>query len=117
MKAAVLLLADTDRPDGMGRMVNALTTAREFQENGDEVVVIFDGIGVKWIPELVASDHKYHRLFEEVRDVVSGACVYCSRAFGVKDAVEKAGIPFLDEFRGHPSIRSLMASGHQLITF
>jgi hypothetical protein len=43
--------------------------------------------------------------------------VYCSRAYGVKDAVEAAGIPFLDEFRGHPSLRSLVASGHQVITF
>jgi hypothetical protein len=117
MKAAVILLADTDRPEGTGRMANALTTAREFQENGDEIVVIFDGAGVKWIPELAGSDHKYHRLFEEVRDVVAGACVYCSRAYGVKDAVEEAGISFLDEFRGHPSIRSLIGSGHQVVTF
>jgi hypothetical protein len=117
MKAAVILLADTDRPEGTGRLANALTTAREFQEHGDEIAVIFDGAGVKWIPELAGSDHKYHRLFEEVRGAVAGACVYCSRAYGVKDAVEEAGVPFLDEFRGHPSIRSLIASGHQVISF
>jgi hypothetical protein len=117
MKAAVILLADTDRPEGMGRMANALTTAREFQENSDEIVVIFDGAGVKWIPELAGSDHKYNRLFEEVRGVVAGACVYCSRAYGVTDAVGDAGIPFLDEFRGHPSIRTLIGSGHQVVTF
>jgi len=28
-KIAVILLADTDRPEGMGRMANALTTAKE----------------------------------------------------------------------------------------
>jgi hypothetical protein len=117
MKAAVILLADTDRPEGTGRMANALTTAREFQENGDEIVVIFDGAGVKWIRELADSDHKYHRLFEEVREGVVGACVYCSRAYGVKEAVEDAGIPFLDEFRRHPSIRTLIGSGHEVVTF
>jgi hypothetical protein len=46
-----------------------------------------------------------------------GACVYCSRAYGVTDQVETAGVPFLDEFRGHPSIRSLVAAGHAVITF
>jgi hypothetical protein len=82
MKAAIIVFADTDRPEGMGR-----------------------------------GDHKYHGLLEEVREAVAGACVYCSRAYGVTDGVEAAGIRFLDEFRGHPSIRSLMASGHQVVTF
>jgi len=49
MKAAIILFADTDRPEGMGRMANALTSAREFNEAGDEVLVIFDGAGVKWV--------------------------------------------------------------------
>jgi hypothetical protein len=117
MKAAIILFADTDRPEGLGRLANALTSAREFIEAGDDVAVIFDGAGVRWIPDLAQPDHKYHGLFEEVRDAVTGACMYCSRAYGVKDGVESAGIAFLDEFRGHPSIRSLAASGHQVITF
>jgi len=117
MKAAIILFADTDRPEGMGRMANALTSAREFKEAGDEVVVIFDGAGVKWVPELADEGHKYHGLLDEVRDVVAGACVYCSRAYGVQDQVAAADIPFLDDFRGHPSIRSLVADGHQIITF
>jgi hypothetical protein len=111
MKAAIILFADTDRPEGMGRLANALTSAR------DEVAVIFDGAGVKWVPEVAKADHKYHGLFEEVRSVVTGACVYCSRAYGATDGVDAAGVAFLDEYRGHPSIRSLAASGHQVITF
>ena len=117
MKAAIILFADTDRPEGLGRVANALTSAREFKEAGDEIVVVFDGAGVKWVPELADEDHKYHGLLEEVRDVVAGACVYCSRAYGVTDQVEAAGISFLDEFRGHPSIRALVAGGHEVITF
>jgi Pyridine nucleotide-disulphide oxidoreductase, dimerisation domain len=34
--------------------VNALTTAKEFKEAGDEAIVIFDGAGTKWVPELRA---------------------------------------------------------------
>lgn len=117
MKAAIILFADTDRPEGMGRMANALTSAREFKEAGDEIVVIFDGAGVKWAAELADDGHKYHGLFEEVRDVVAGACVYCARAYGVKDDVEAANVPFLDDYRGHPSIRTLVAEGNEIITF
>jgi hypothetical protein len=117
VKAAIILFADTDRPEGLGRLANALTSAREFVEAGDEAVVVFDGAGVKWVPEVARPDHKYHGLFEEVRDAVAGACVYCSRAYGVTDGVEAAGIGFLDEFRGHPSIRTLVAAGHHVITF
>jgi hypothetical protein len=91
MKAAIILFADTDRPEGLGRLANALTTAREFIEAGDEIAVIFDGAGVKWVPEVAQPDHKYHGLFEEVRSAVTGACVYCSRAYGVTDGSRRRG--------------------------
>lgn len=47
-KALVLVLADTDSHENLGRVVNALQLAREFKTSGDEVVVIFDGAGTKW---------------------------------------------------------------------
>ena len=58
-----------------------------------------------------------HRLFEHVRDVVSGACGYCSRAFDAEEGVHHAHIKLLEEYDDHPSIRSLVASGYQVITF
>ena len=78
-------------------MANALTSAREFKEAGDAVVVIFDGAGVRWVAELADEGHKYHRL--------------------LKDEVEAADVALLDDFRGHPSIRSLVAEGNEIITF
>ena len=116
-KAAIVLLADTDTHEAMGRMANALTTAREFQEAGDETKLIFDGAGTKWVAELSNPEHKYHRALDEVRDSVEGACAYCSKAFGVKDQVEAANVPLLDDFSGHPSLRSLISDGYQVITF
>jgi hypothetical protein len=35
-KAAIVLLADVDTPEGRGRMANALTTAKEFKDAGDD---------------------------------------------------------------------------------
>ncbi len=117
LKVAIILLAANDTPEGAGRMANALTAAKEFHDAGDDVALIFDGAGVTWIPVLADAEQKYHRLFADVREAVRGACLYCSRAYGVKDAVEAAGVPFLDDFRDHPSLRSLVADDYQVITF
>jgi hypothetical protein len=115
-RIAVLLLADTDTREATGRMANALTLAKESKEAGDEVRLILDGAGTKWAPQLAQEDHKYHRLFDEVRDD-AGACVYCARAYGVKDGVEATGVALIDEFRGHPSVRRLIADGYEIVTF
>ena len=116
-KGAIVVLAGTESRDGLGRVVNALVTAREFKEAGDEVVIVFDGAGTQWIAQLLDEEHKYHRAFEHVRDVVSGACSYCAEAYGVRDTVEEAGIPLLDEYARHPSIRRLVAEGYSVVTF
>ncbi len=115
-KLAVVLLADTDTPEATGRMANALTLAKEGKEAGDEVRVVLDGAATKWAPELRREDRKYHRLFTDVRDEI-GACVYCARAYGVKNELESIGVELLDEYKGHPSVRQLIVDGYEVITF
>lgn len=116
-KTAIVLLADVTTPEGMGRMANALITALEFHQAGDPVRLIFDGAGTKWIGQLAKPDHKYHELFESVRGIIAGVCRYCAGAYKVADEVSAAGLPLTDEFQGHPSLRSLVADGYQVITF
>jgi hypothetical protein len=116
-KAATIVFADTDTAEGLGRVMNALTTAKEFKEAGDDALVIFDGAGTKWIAELARDDHKYNALFEDVRDIVGGACSYCADAFGVKADVEQSGVELLEDYRGHPSVRKLVNDGYEVITF
>jgi len=116
-KVGIVVLADTETHGDLGRVVNALIATKEFKEAGDEVELIFDGAGTKWPGVLSDPLHKYHRLFEEVLDVVSGACGYCARAFGAEEHVHEAKVALLEEYDDHPSIRRLIASGHQVITF
>ncbi|MDP9416996.1 MAG: hypothetical protein M3P48_04015 [Actinomycetota bacterium] len=92
-RAAVILFADAETPEGTGLMANALTTVSEFKDAGDEAILVFDGAGTRWIPQLTDPEFRYHRLLEQVRDRVRGASVYCARAYGVKDEIEAAGIP------------------------
>ena len=116
-KAAVVILAGTDGHANVGRLVNALETAKEFAETeGDDVELIFDGAGTQWIPELEDEENKYHDLYQAVRDDAS-VCEFCSGAFGVEDAVADAGVVTLDGHDGHPSIRSLVEDDYEVITF
>ena len=116
-KAAIIVLADTETAGELGRVVNALTTAKELKQEGDKVVVVFDGAGTKWIPALSDPDHRYHELLESLRDRVSGACAYCAKAYGVCEDVEQSGVELLDEFDEHPSLRGYLADGYAVITF
>lgn len=117
MKVGIIVLADKATYADMGRVANALETAKEFQEGGDEVAVIFDGARTRWVGELSKPDHRLHRQFRAVRANIAGACRFCATAFGVKEEVQQSGIPLLGEYEGHPSIRKLVNQGYQIITF
>lgn len=116
-KAAIVVLADTETHADLGRIANALTSAREFKESGDETTIVFDGAGTKWVAELSNPDHRLHKAFESVKDVVAGACSYCASSFGVKEEVENSDVPLLEEYAGHPSLQKLVSEGYQVITF
>lgn len=117
-KACVVLLADTDTHEATGRMANALTSAKEFLDEGDGAMVIFDGAGTKWVPELESEEHRYHRIYADLGDHIAGACAYCAKAFGVKDQIEStSSVKLLSDYRGHPSLHTYVADGYQVITF
>ncbi|ELZ17102.1 DsrE family protein [Natrinema limicola] len=116
-KTAVIILAGTDGHANLGRLVNGLETAKEFAENNDdEVELIFDGAGTQWIPELEDEESDYYELYQSVQDDAA-VCDYCTGAFGVDDAVNDAGVVRLDDHDGHPSVRSLVDDGYEVITF
>ena len=52
-----------------------------------------------------------------IEDKVAGACAYCSKAFEVKEQLEAAGIPFLADYKQHPSLRTLVVDGYQILIF
>jgi hypothetical protein len=116
-KAAIILLADIETHADLGRAVNAMVAAREFKDAGDDVRLIFDGAGTKWPSVLADPGHKSHGLYEQVQDVVAGACGFCSRAFEAEAGVKEQHLHLLEEYEGHPSIRTLVNDGYQVLTF
>jgi hypothetical protein len=116
-KACVVLLADTDTHEGVGRMANVLTSAKEFIEEGDGAVVVFDGAGTRWVPERESEDHRYQRIYAELQDHIAGACSYCAQAFGVKEKIESSAVKLLSDYGGHPGLHTSVAAGFQVMTF
>lgn len=57
-KISVVVLADIETHGDLGRIANALSTVKEASEAGDEVELVFDGAGTRWIPELAKPDNK-----------------------------------------------------------
>lgn len=86
-------------------------------EAGDEVRLIFDGGGTVWPGVLSKPDHGVHQLWESVHESVLGACSFCADAFDARSGAEGAGVKLLDEYRQHPSVRTLLADGYQVLTF
>ena len=116
-KIAVVIFADTNTIEAMGKVSNAFILASEAIENGDKLKIIFEGAGVKWIGELEKENHKLYKLYKELKENITGVCNYCAQAFGVKNQIEKTGLPLLSEYKSHPSLRNLVKEGFEVITF
>lgn len=116
-KIAVVVLADVESHADQGRGTNAFEVAKEAKEAGDEVVVVFDGAGTRWVPELANPENRMHGMFKTIEENILGACYFCSAAFGVREEIKKTSVKLLSDYEGHPSLRRLVADGYQLVTF
>ncbi len=118
-KTALIVFAGTEDHSDLGRVFNALETAKEYKEDGagDDVKIIFDGAGTEWVPELENPEHDAHALYDSVKDVIGGACRFCAKSFGVFDEIRDTDVELLDEYEGHPSIKSLIDDGYEVVTF
>ena len=114
---AIVILASTETHEGLARAVNGLMLAKEARESGGSAEIIFDGAGVVAAAELANPDHKTHGLYKQVQESVTGVCAFCARSFGVEETAKELEIPFINEFKQHPSLYSRVIRGVQVITF
>lgn len=123
MKATIIVLSDPKSgEDALGRVFNGLATAYEYKQQGDEVSILFQGAGTRWIGELNKPDHPVHGLFDAVKDKVAGVSCGCAEVFGATEEIEKSGFDFIKDnavpgTAGLPSLRKLVAEGNTIFTF
>lgn len=118
-KIAIILNTEPGTNDALGKAFHALLYAKELKEGGHDVRLLFDAGGTKWVEEMADPENKLHLLFEEVKKlgVIDGVCDFCTDAFNAnREAITKAGLPFISENNGHPSILKRVNKGYQLIT-
>ena len=124
MKAAILVLSDPNSgsDEALGRLFNALASAYDFKQRGDEVSLLFHGVGTRWIGEVSRSDHPAHELFEEVKDKVAGVSCGCADVFGGAEDAEKSGFDLIKDnpvpgTSRLPSLQKMVADGYTVLTF
>ena len=124
VKTAIVILSDpgAGSEEALGRLFNGLAVAHEFKQRGDDVQILFQGTGTRWLSHLTRSDHPAHALFETVKDAVVGASSGCANVFGAANDVRQAGFELIDDYAlpgtsGMPSLRSLIGGGFSVLTF
>lgn len=124
MKTAILVLSDpkSSTEEALGRVFNALASAYDFKQNGDEVTVMFQGTGTRWISELTKADHPAHELFEAVKDTIAGVSCGCADVFGGSEAAVNSGFKLIKDnpvpgTSGLPSLYKLTTDGYTVLTF
>ena len=124
MKTAIVVMSDpkSGSEEALGRVFNALALASECKDKGDDVAVVFNGAGTRWLDELVKLSHPAHSLYEAVRDVVTGASSACAEVFGATESVLSSGVPIVKDHKlagtaGLLSLRRYLTEGWSVVIF
>lgn len=124
MKTAIAILSDpkSGTEEALGRVFNALATAYDFKQKGQDVEIVFQGAGTRWPAELSKADHPAHDLYEAVADTVAGVSCGCAEVFGATEEVERSGLDFIKDnpvpgTSGLVSLQRLVGDGATVLTF
>lgn len=99
--------------------VHVLLNALDMNEKGYDVRIVVEGSATKLISELAREGNPMFRLYRKAtaQDLFEGACRACSAKMKVSEAIEKEGLPFLDDMSGHPGMAKYLDEGYQVIAF
>jgi len=124
MKTAIIILSDpkTGGDEALGRVFNGLAAAFDIKQAGEEVSILFQGAGVRWVAELTRADHPAYELYQAVSDTVAGASCGCADVFGAADDVAKQGLDLIKDnpvpgTNGIASYLQLQRDGYQILNF
>lgn len=123
MKTAVVVLANPQSGDeALGRVFNALAVTYDLKLQQQEVELMFQGAGTRWVGVLTKPDHPAHTLFKAVEDKVAGVSLGCANIFGANVEAEQNGFDLIKDnpVPGTPGVASLAKyanKGYQILTF
>jgi hypothetical protein len=123
-KTAIVVLSDpkATSDESLGRLFNALFIVHDLKEKGRDVVLIFQGAGVRWAAEISKPDHPAHHLYQAIRDTRIEVCGGCADVFGETDAASDTGLPLVRDrmiagTTGVIDLSTYCEDGNRLIVF
>jgi len=123
MKAAVIVFSDPKGgEEALGRVFNALATTYDFKSKAQDVELVFQGTGTRWVRELARPDHPAHALYKAVEDKVAGISCGCADVFGARADADASRHPLLTDnavpgTTGLASLARYAAGGYTVLTF
>lgn len=124
MKVNIIILSDPKKgsEEALGRVFNGLAAAYDFKQAGDDVSVVFQGAGTRWIGELNQQEHPAHELYEAVKDHIAGVSCGCADVFGGSEDAVKSGFDLIKNnpipgTSGLSSLRNQLMEGATVLTF
>ncbi|WP_299368572.1 DsrE family protein [uncultured Tateyamaria sp.] len=123
-KTAIVIYSDpqANSEEALGRVFNAMFLAYELKEKEQDVALIFQGTGVRWVAELVNPDHPANPLYNAIADKVAGACLGCADVFGATEDVNATGVALVGDkaipgTSGVIDLSRYLDEGYRLVTF
>lgn len=123
MKTVVVVFSDphSGTDEALGRLFNALFLTYELKEKRQDVTLVFQGAGTRWLATASAAEHPAHALFEAVADRVL-VCGGCADVFGATSAAESAGAKLVRDqsipgTTGVLDLSRYLDEGARLVTF
>lgn len=123
-KTAIVIYSDpkSGADEALGRLFNGMFLAYELKEKKQDVVLMFQGAGVRWASEVVKPSHPAHALYSAVQSTVIGVCGGCADVFGATADVKAAGVPMIHEkvipgTSGVIDLSKYLDNGYRILTF
>jgi hypothetical protein len=108
-------------PGDQGRMVHAMTLARDLRAAGEQVSVYFHGVASRWLSAMADRNDPFTRhygaLFDQIRDVAAGCEFSVTNRFGAAEGAARLGVRLVGGLNEHHSVAEQLAQGDQLHTF
>ncbi len=88
-KIAIIVLEGTELKESVAKIRHAMIYSKEIKVSGNEIILIFDGNGTKWLDIISNETSEFdflNKLFKEIKSmgIVYKACNFCSTRKEVK---------------------------------
>jgi hypothetical protein len=100
-------------------LVHAFLNALDMREKGYDVAVILEGPATKAAADMAEEGTDFYELYSQVSQsgLIDCVCRACSAKMGVLERIEKLGLSWGTDMKGHPSLARYLDEGYRIIPF